>query len=262
MLKREFKLNLKSLIIWTSIIIFILITVFLIYPAMNLQSSQLDQFLKSFPPNVLKMFNMDIVSVGSVFGWFATEGYMMITIIGGCYASIMGANILLKEESDKTIEFLYSKPISRNKIITDKIIVGVIYIFIFNLLIGLMTYTSFSLSHSLQFSKWFYLSIAPLMMQYVFFFLTLFISTYYNKTKKMMGISLGLVLGTYFIQTISMMSDKIDFLKYISPFEYFNARFILVNNHMNIGYLILSLIIILLSIIGIYYNYNKKELTL
>lgn len=261
MLKREFKLNLKSLIIWTSILLSILVMVFLVYPAMKIDQASMDKLLKSFPPAMLKVFNMDVVSITSVSGWFSTEGYMMVTLIGGCYASLLGANILLKEESDKTIEFLYSKPISRNRIIGAKIMVGLLYILIFNIMIGLTTYLSFSLANDLILDRWLYMTILPLFMQYLFFFVSLFISTYYNKTKKMMGISLGLVLGTYFLQTLSMMSNKIEFLKYFSPYEYFSSRYIILNGHLNYGYLVLAIVIVLVAIAGTYYNYNKKELT-
>lgn len=261
MFKRELKINFKSLIIWTVTLLSILLMVFLVYPAMNISQGQMEQLLKSFPKAMLKAFNMDIVSIGSVFGWFSTEGYMMVTIIGSCYASLLGANILLKEESDKTIEFLYSKPISRNQIINSKLKVGILYILILNLCIGLLTYVGFSLTHELYFTKWLYLTISPLLMHYFFFFLSLFISTYYNRTKKVTGISLGLVLGTYFIQTISMMTTKIEFLKYFSPFEYFSSRYVTLNSHMHVGYLILSLVLMIIFIAGTYYNYNKKELT-
>ena len=39
---------------------------------------------------------------------------------GGVYAAILGVSALVKEESEGTIEFLYSKPVTRSKIVTAK----------------------------------------------------------------------------------------------------------------------------------------------
>jgi ABC-2 type transport system permease protein len=261
MLKRELKINLKSFIIWTTVVAGILLMAFLVYPSMASKTGELDALLKTFPEELLKAFSMDLVSIGSVSGWFATEGYMMVTLIGSAYASLMGGSILLKEESDKTIEYLYSKPISRNKIVTAKILTGLLYILLFNLAISLLSLINFYISDDLNQTRWFIMSIAPLFMHYLFFFLSMFISTFFKKLKSMTGISLGLSLGTYFIHVISLMSDKIEFLKYITPYEYFSSRYIIINEKLNLGYLILTIILILVFTLGTYYRYNKKELT-
>jgi ABC-2 type transport system permease protein len=261
MLKRELKINLKSLIIWTSIVAGILLMAFLVYPSMATKTGELDALLKTFPEELLKAFSMDLVSISSVSGWFATEGYMMVTLIGSAYAALLGGSILLKEESDKTIEYLYSKPISRNQIITAKILTGLLYILIFNLSIALLSLINFYISDDLNTTRWFLMSVAPLLMHYLFFFLSLFISTFFKKIKSMTGISLGLSLGTYFIHVISLMSNKIEFLKYLTPYEYFSSRYIIINEKFNLGYLILTIILILLLTLGTYYRYNKKELT-
>ena len=261
MLKRELKINLKSFIIWTSILVSILLTAFLVYPAMAAQTETLDELLKTFPEELLKAFSMDLISISSVSGWFATEGYMMVTLIGGSYVALLGGSILLKEESDKTIEYLYSKPISRNKIVLSRVLTGVIYIFSLNLIISLFTLVSFYLSDDLNVKLWFVMSVAPLFLHYLFFFLSLLFSTYFKKIKAMTGISLGLVLGTYFVHILTLMSDKLSFLKYVTPHEYFSSRYLIINEKLHYGYLLLTLILIIVSLSLTFYNYNKKELT-
>ena len=51
------------------------------------------------------------------------------------YGAILGVNSLIREESQGTIEFLYSKPINRLKIVTSKLCAIVVYI----LIIGTIT---------------------------------------------------------------------------------------------------------------------------
>ena len=120
MLKRELKVNLKSFIIWTSILIGMFLVVFIVYPYIITDDSLngLDQMMKVFPKELLKAFNMDITSINTVYGWLKSEGFMFVLIIVGIYSSMLGSSSVLKEESDKTIEYLNCLPIKRREIMS------------------------------------------------------------------------------------------------------------------------------------------------
>ena len=99
MIKREIKVNIKSFIIWLSILIGIFLIVFLIYPSIisNDNIKEIDNMLSMFPKEMLQAFNMDISSLTSAYGWLKSEGFVFVLLIIGCYAGILGSNILLKE---------------------------------------------------------------------------------------------------------------------------------------------------------------------
>ncbi len=71
MIKQEFKANLKSFLIWTSILVGMFLVVFLVYPYIITDDTMknLDEMMKVFPPELLKAFNMDITSINTAFGW-------------------------------------------------------------------------------------------------------------------------------------------------------------------------------------------------
>ena len=48
------------------------------------------------------------------------------------------------EENDKTIEYLNSLPITRNKIIINKVLVGLIYIILMVLILGIFNFVCLS----------------------------------------------------------------------------------------------------------------------
>lgn len=261
MFKKEFKNNFKSFIIWISIIISMFILVFAIYPSISANSDAMNQFINTMPKEMLEMFNMDVVGFGTVFGWIATEGFMMLTLIGGAYFAIMGSNILLKEENDGTIEFLYSKPVTRNNILFSKILVGVFFVLIFNLLISLVTLIGLLASNGFDFNKWALISFIPMLLHLFFFSISFLLAIFFTKTRKSLGVSLGVLFGLYLLNMLSAMSDKIEFLKYFSPFYYINARSILTENNINVLH---TFVILFCSFIFIFISfkyYNKKELT-
>lgn len=262
MIKRELKVNLKSFIIWTSILIIMFLVVFLVYPFMITDDTvnSLDEMMKVFPPELLKTFNMDITSINTAYGWLKSEGFMFVLIAVGVYSSIMGSNILYKEEKDKTIEYLSFLPIKRSSILTNKIIVSIIYIISMILVLGIFNYIALALSCEFESKEFIYLSITPLLIAMPLFSINLFISTFLHKTKKTFGYSLGLVFIFYMFNVISELSDKVEFMKYFSIYALSDIRNVIANGYINPINVILSFIISLIFIIFSYIKYNKKEL--
>ena len=262
MIRREFKANLKSFIIWTSILIIMFLVVFLVYPYIMTDENvkSLDEMMKVFPPELLKAFNMDITSINSAFGWLKSEGFMFVLIIVGVYSSLLGSSIVLKEESNKTIEYLGYLPIKRNKIMTNKIIVSITYIVSMVLLLGIFNYIALLISGDFDQKQYILLSITPLLIALPLFSINLFISTFLHKTKKTLGISLGLVFLFYILNVLSELSSKVSFLKYFSIYTLADNRNILTNITINPICIIISLIITITFISISYIRYNRKEL--
>lgn len=262
MFKRELKVNFKSFIIWNIILLSIFLLVYLMYPSI-VSSNNIDminELMKVFPEEVLIAFNMDISSMDSAFGWLKSEGFVFVLLIIGCYAGILGSNILLKEESDKTIEYLNSLPIKRNDIVKTKAITGLIYIILMVVIIGIFNYIGLILSGDFDKKQYLLLSITPIFSSTVIYFLCLFLSTFTHKTKKMLGLSLAIVMISYILQTLSAMSESVEFLKYFSVFTLADIRNVILNISINPIMIIISTNLSVLFYILTMINYNKKEL--
>lgn len=262
MFKREMKVNLKSFLIWTSLLIGLFLLVFLIYPSIanSEDIKMMDEMMSVFPEELLKAFNMDISTMETVYGWLKSEGFVMILLIIGCYSGILGSNILLKEENDKTIEYLNSLPIKRTNIVLSKVFAGVIYITLITLLLGIFNFIGLSLSGEFDKKQFVLLSITPLLTSFVLFFACMFFSTFTNKTKKMLGISLGIVLLSYVINMLSSISETTEFLKYFSIFTLADIRNVILNSSINSTMIIISVVLSIVFLMLTIIRYNKKEL--
>ena len=262
MFKREMKINFKSFIIWTLILIGLFLVVFLVYPSIvNSENMQMmDEMMKIFPEEMLKAFNMDISSIDTAFGWLKTEGFVFVLLITGIYSGILGSNILLKEESDKTIEYLNSVPVTRKKIAINKIICGLLYIMLMVLAIGIFNFIGLSLSGDFDKKSYLLLSMTPIFSSIVIFAVCLFLSTFTHKTKKTLGISLGIVFASYFLNVISEMGESTEFLKYISIFTLADIRNVIVDVTINPLMVALAIGITVIFMILTIIHYNRKEL--
>ena len=262
MLKRELKINFKSFLIWLFVLIALFTLVYLIYPTILTGDNikMLDEMMKTFPEEMLKAFNMDISSMESAYGWLKSEGFVFVLLIIGCYAGILGSNILLKEESDKTIEYLHSLPVKRSDILLSKVATGLIYITSITILLGIFNYIGLSLSGEFDKQQYILLSITPLFSSIVTFFLCLYLSTFTHKTKKMLGISLGIVLISYILQMLSTIADTVEFLKYLSVFTLSDIRNVIIDRTINPVMVIISILLSSILLTLTILRYNKKEL--
>ena len=262
MIKRELKINLKSFLIWLGILLGIFLVVFLVYPYIITDDTMknMDELMKGFPPELLKAFNMDMTSIETAYGWLKSEGFMFVLLIVGFYSSMLGGSILLKEENDKTIEYLGFLPIKRSKVMTNKIIVGVTYIISIVLLLEIFNYVALLISGDFDHKQFILLSITPIFVALPLFAINLFISTFMHKTKKIIGISLGIVFISYVLNVLSELSSNVEFIKYASIYTLADVRKVISEVAINPVMVIVSLLITIIFVTGSYIRYNKKEL--
>ncbi|MCK5761752.1 MAG: ABC transporter permease subunit [Candidatus Izimaplasma sp.] len=263
LIETEFKRNFKSLLLWTSIVAGLALMMLAMFPAFAEAMESIDDILAAYPAEFMDMFRMGDggLDMTDPYGWYGIEGYLFVTLIGGSYAAILGSSILSKEEDDSTIEFLLSKPISRNKILLGKGFVILANLVFLNLVLGLVTIIAFASIGDLIIIIWFLYIVGGLILQLIFASIALSFSVFITKSRKVMSMSLGLVMGMYAIDIVSNVSDKYEFLKYITPFEYVSAIAIAVDKKFDPIYMLISFSIILISSTVTWWFYSKKDIT-
>lgn len=260
---RELNKNKKGLIIWTIILAALIVMMMAFYPIIAEETEVYEKMLKSMPEGFTAVFGVGTLSMGDIFGYYAMEGFLMVTLFGSIYAMLLSSGILSKEESDKTIEFLLSKPISRRQIVTSKLLSYLTNIIILNIVVSIVLYISFQVVKQSDFSmKTFMLvSIAPLLLHLTFSAIGFLVSVFINKSKKITPISLGIVMVSFFLGMLSEITDKLEFLKYISPFKYFEVKNIIPSNEIELKYIVIMLGINIICISLAYIIYDKKDIT-
>jgi ABC-2 type transport system permease protein len=260
---RELRKNLKYFIIWTSLMVLMTAYMGFLFPTMSSQSKTFQKLMEGYPKALIEAFNLDLMDFTNIVKFFASESYVFLILLGSIFAMILSAGMLSKEENDKTIEFLYAKPVTRNYIITSKLLSVLFYILSFNVIIGVSTIgiflsvskTSFSIPNVLL------LLVGATLVQLVFAAIGFVISVFIVKTKTILPITISIVIGAYFINSLAGMSSNTEKFKYITPFKYVDARDILKNNSINGVYLAIMAAVVIISIILSYVIYNRKNIT-
>lgn len=260
--KREMKRNFVSFITWLICLVAYIIFAMSLFPSMAKSSVNYSQFMKQMPSSMTKAFNIQSLDYSNIFSFFYSTTGEWISLCLFIYAMIIGSSMLAKELDEKTLEFLQAKPITRNSIITEKLSCYSIYIILMNVILFFVTFISF------QYVKINAYSIKTLLLIYIGYFLIeitfanlgLLISLLIKKKKSSTNISLGLVLGMFLIYTLAGISDKISFLKYLTPFKYADSSAIIANGYINGIYVVILIIVNIVAVAFSYAVYNRKDI--
>ncbi len=259
---RELARNRKYFLIWTIIMVLLDVMMMAFYPTIADMSKNLDELIKSYPKELLEAFGMDKLKMSELIGYFGTQVYVMIILLGAIFAMILGASIISKEEGEKTIEFLLSKPVTRTGILNGKGLCVLVYILLFNVIISLGNYIAFEIVKTKEYDMKAFLlmCVAPMLVQYTFAALGFLLSVFISKSRTVFPVALGITLGTYFIGIASSMTEKAENLKYLSPFRYIDAADLVVNKSIQGVYLLIMAVVTISSVIGAYVFYKKKNI--
>jgi ABC-2 type transport system permease protein len=217
--------------------------------------------LDSMPPALMEAFQMNAFNLTTVTGFFGVM-FTFFALLSSVYAVMLGSDIISKEERDKTVEFSLTLPIPRRKLITSKILAAVVLCIAFLLITwGIYLVNVAKYQPDSEFYNFLSLSmLAFFIMQMIFLAVGVFLGCAMKQYKRASSVAVSLLLGTFFLSIISDLNENLDFLKYFSPFKYFDPATLLHESRLEITYVLISAGIIAVALIGGYVTYAKRDL--
>lgn len=254
----ELKQNRLSLIIWTAVIAYMLGICIVIYPEMKSQMNEMSDMFANMG-SFSEAFGMDSLNFGEFMGYFAIECGNVLGMGGAFFAAILGVSALAKEERDGTGEFLLTHPITRRRVITEKLAFVMTSIVLLNVVVASVTCLCIvAIGEEVAAKTIFLLFLSYLLLQIELAAVTFGISAFV--TRGAMGIGIGLAATTYFLNIIANLSDSVKFLKYFTPFAYADGSYIVNNHALPIKYLAVGVAFALCGIVLAYLKYEKKDI--
>jgi ABC-2 type transport system permease protein len=262
----------KSILAWTirqrkistlwwsfAIAVFLFINM-IFYPTFKNDAEELQKSFENIPDAALQL-------LGGSSDFFSPIGYInsqvffiMLPMILGILAIALGAGLLAREEQDKTIESLLSRPISRTNLLSSKALSGVIILFIVTM-VGLLTTIITAKIVDLE------VSTAVLIKTTVIcFLLTLSfgaVAYLLSATGKARSASIGIAtfvaLGGYIIGSLAGTVSWLEVPAKLFPFYYYQSEAILRGsyNWNNIWYFVA---LIALCAIGSWITFRRRDI--
>ncbi len=257
---QECKMSIKSLCLWClGVLLFIGIAVAKNTGISGEASQDMAHIISQMPKSLQSIFGLGVIDLSKSIGIFSIL-LLYIALIFAFHASSIGVSCFSKEERDKTFEFLYVKGMTRFSILGIKIIVGLIQILILNIATYILSVVMVSsISHDDISKDFLPMMIGMFFLQLLFFSIGLLLSFLTKEQKKASGISFGVIMACFIISMVSDINSNAEFLKYITPFKYFDGKDILING-LSPMYIIICLVLSTLFI-GYSFNlHNKRDL--
>lgn len=257
---RELKANLRSLLIW-GVIVILFVTIGISKFSAYYNNPEMLAILNDMPPALLSALNMQAFNLTTVTGFFGLM-FSYYALLLSIAAVLWGSDIISKEERDKTVEFSLTLPVTRSRLVTAKTLAALVNC------IGLLLITwgaSLVSAAKYQPDSEFYrflrlCMLALFIMQLIFLAVGIFLGCAMKQYRRASPVAVSLLLGTYFLSVVSGLNKNLDFLKYFSPFKYFDAGVLLRESKIDIAFVGLSLAIILVSMVGAYLTYARRDL--
>ncbi len=255
---KEMKQSAKALIIWTCSIAFMTLICIFMFPEMKNEMDSVSSIFANMG-GFTAAFGMDKLSFGELMGFYGIECGNILGLGGGFFAALAGISVLANEEKERTAEFLLTHPISRFSVITQKLLSVVTQVIIMNIfVVAVSLISAAAIGEEFQMKEFILLHTAYLLMQLEISCVCFGISAFIKRGS--IGIGLGLALAFYFMNIVCNISDKAEFLKYITPYAYSEASNIIYESKLETDLIVIGAVFSLAGILIAYLKYTKKDI--
>lgn len=259
--KLEFNNHLKSVIIWSLSVSLAIFFIMSMFPTFANDAEVINDMMANFPEEFLMAFGMNGVDISTVLGFFGTY-FLFFQVAISVQAANYGFSLVSVEEADMTADFLLTKPVTRTTILTNKLTSAISSLALTMVIVWVSSFVFVEMYRNGRFYETTTLLLILLTVPFLqLFFLTvgMFISLLVKRIRNVTPYSMGLVFGLYVLNAFASMIGG-DGLAIISPFKHFEPNYIVSHNAFDIPMVLISVATILISVVGSYVLYTKRDI--
>lgn len=256
--KHELSQGKQTLFIWTAVIAILFGICIFIYPEMKEEMNEISGMFSNLG-SFSAAFGMDKISFGEFLGFFSVECGNILGLGGAFFAALLSISSLAKEEKEHTAEFLLTHPIGRNSVVLQKFCALLLQIFLLNAIVICVTALStYAIGESPDLKTLALLFLAYLILQIEIASVCFGISAFISGMG--FGTGLGIAALFYFLNILANLTEKMSFLKFITPFGLAEGADIIAEGCLNLQYLSAGLAMTAIGVGAAFYEYGKKDI--
>lgn len=256
--KHELHQSRISLAVWTGSIGFLLAICLFMFPEMKGEMNSVSDMFASMG-DFTAAFGMDKVSFGSLLGFYAVECGNILGLGGAFFAALCGVSALAKEEKEHTAEFLLTHPVSRTRTVAEKLLAIVLQILILNFIVYAVSLLCVvCIDEPIPWKELTLLHLAYLFLQLEIASICFCISAFLRRGS--IGIGLGVAIMLYFLNIVANLTDRAEFLKYVTPFGYADGAEIVSSVRLDTTLVLFGAAYAVIAVILAFREYTKKDI--
>lgn len=257
---QELKAYRKSTLTWTFTLAGFVVLFLSLFPSVSREAENFQHLMEGFPEGVRLALGLSVENIGFILGFYSYI-LLYISLLGAIQAMILGTSIVSAEVREKTADFLLTKPVTRTRIMTAKILAAFTSLIITNCFYLSAATAMASLVEPEEYSMKIFLllSLTLIFLQLIFLALGVMISAMLPRIRTVLPISLGTVFGFFIIGALASTTGD-QTLRYLTPFKYFDFTYIIQNASYEHSFFLVALGCIVLAIIAGYFIYTKRDI--
>lgn len=259
--KHEFRARLKSVMIWSLALTFLVIFFFAMFPIFADRAALMNEFLARYPQELRAALGMDRMDLSTVLGFF-TFIFLFVQLCLAIQASNYGFGLVSIEENELTADFLLSKPVSRARVLTSKLLAALSSLTITNLVVWVSSYVGISLfreGREYSVPTLLLLLLSIVIFQLFFLSVGLVISLLVKRVRSVTPYALGLGFGAYVLSAFSGIFGDVK-LELITPFKHIDPAYIVQHGAYDAPLLLLNVAISLVALAASYQLYTRRDI--
>ena len=251
----------RSLLYWGIGLIAMAVIMAFVYPTIKNMPS-INQYLNELPESMKEMFGPGIIDYGSPTGYFGTELFsFMVPLLLLVFGIGFGANAIAGDEEKGTLGFLLTNPVPRWRVVVDKF--GVLIISM--VLLGLLFWAGLAISMpglgiDLSLLKLAEATFGAIALALVFASLAFMVGCVKGNKGMSLGITSGLAVLTYFLNSLGGLVNWLKDYRFLSPFYHYMEPDTLANGISPMH------ILVLLGLVAVFFAvsvpaFNRRDIS-
>ncbi|HEY2494399.1 MAG TPA: ABC transporter permease subunit [Paenibacillus sp.] len=263
--KQMMKVNMKGFINYALGSAFYIILMFWLYPSIAKNTSAIDELVGSMPEGVGKAFGLN--GFGSAEAFISGEYYGLILVLILAIVCVqLSTQLMAKLVDQGSMVYLLSTPTTRVKVAFTQASVLTTGLF---LIMAVTTIAGFAgnawflgADYEFDISKFIQMNVAAFLLFFAVGGICFLVSSLANDEKRARGISGLITFGFFSLDLLGKISEKIDWMQYISIFSLYKPGEIVNGNGDLVGTFIILFVIGLISFGLAIVLFRKRDLPL
>lgn len=176
--------------------------------------------LALLPEGVKQAFSLNVTDFSRPVGYLSTN-FIMVTLGASLFAGLLGANVVSREELQRTAESLLTLPVARWQVLGGKLVAALVWLAGFHVVLGVASWAALAraATRPVEGQLVAAMFLGAFLLGVFFVALGLGIGTLSPQARAAPMVSLGLVLGTYFLGVVGRVSPKAEPAMMLSPYR-------------------------------------------
>lgn len=236
----ELRAQRRSTLTWVAALVALVVLFMAMFPAFSSDVEASKALLERFPPALRAVFGLSIDQFFTVYGFFAYLS-TFLTLVAAMQAATLGVSALSREELLKTSDFLLSKPISRARVVTAKLLAAALLLVLTNLalIVAALAAAAAAVPAGLDAPLFLLLTLNVAVIQFAFLALGFLLSVVVPRIKSVVAIALPTVFLFFVIGMLDAVLGN-EAIRYLTPFKYVDPLFVIDHRSYESPYLLVG----------------------